>query len=365
MKKFKYIFYGVVIAFAIFNFNGLVLAQSEEAVEETKFEKQMILSIITATDKRIDSRRKENDPTIEELMDRFSIELDDHAVNKKKSRKEILEEMFKEGGDIVQQRNISRIIGVADEDTTFKVMYTYPDGNKVEVVGGMRALQDGKYPEFDFAPPIQRGDNNGPKDFFKLNLKVYEDPDPEFEGFVKTIFLEIDVLNAYSVSSSKEGADVKKDAYVRFQIADCRSGEVLCYANLLGTALLSKLGFDFSKPSEEAIRIRNGFKIQFGGVEVMPSNRMEVGSGNIQMLMGKVQKGSMALLTYNGQPVGSPFLVEPGADYQLDLSDIILPGNKNIKASFRIDVFPYPAQFNIDGEVVGVTIILTEAKEEL
>lgn len=147
------------------------------------------------------------------------------------------------------------------------------------------------------------------------------------------------------LGDAKDVNDVKKDLYARVKVLDLRLHPLRPGA-----------------PSVETIR--NGFAFQLGGgsVQVMPSDKRDLGNGIIQTLIGKVQKGGMAVLTYNNKRVGDAFQVEPGTDSSFDLPDTILSENENIKASIRIDVFPYPPQFNKDAEVVSAAIIVTDVE---
>lgn len=118
----------------------------------------------------------------EELGKRFALELD-NPVSGEHSAKESV------GGGVAQ------IIGKIVPDTTFKVIYTYPDGKKVDVVTDMRAWIEGDYPEFEFNPPVKVGDDSGPRHSYKLSLRVYVDPYPGVKN-VQDGLLEVTVLPA-------------------------------------------------------------------------------------------------------------------------------------------------------------------------
>lgn len=179
MKKTKYAFFIIIcVAFVVLGVRGFA-QDSEEGV-------RMFLSIVNLTDKRpcIKAGSCSNEPSEKELARRFAIELDDNLVERKVSRIEEPVSGF-----------CTQLLGVVGPETTFKITYTYPDGNKVNVLSNMKAWANGEYPEIDFAPPVKFGDNDGAKNRFRIGLEVYADPDPEFIDSVRDALLGIEVLN--------------------------------------------------------------------------------------------------------------------------------------------------------------------------
>lgn len=140
--------------------------------------------------KKVIDQRQESEggvtvgPTVKELSDRFTIELDDNIIERKVSRVEEPLDGF-----------YTQLLGVVGEDTTFRVTYTYLDGNKVDVIRGVKAWANGEYPEIDFTPPVKFGDDNGAKNTFRIGLEVYDDPDPDFNGVVRDALLGIGVIS--------------------------------------------------------------------------------------------------------------------------------------------------------------------------
>lgn len=163
--------------FAAFGICGF----AEGAAEETR----MFMSVKKVIDQResVDGGYTV-EPSVKELGERFAIELDDNVIERKCSRVEEPTAGF-----------YAQTLGIVGPETTFSVTYTYPDGNKVDVIRKMKAWADGEYPEMDFIVPVRFGDDDGVKNVFRIGLEVYADPDPEFVGSVRDALLGIGVMS--------------------------------------------------------------------------------------------------------------------------------------------------------------------------